>query len=74
MDRTEIEKNLPSDPELAEALKKDREEEWEKTYKTYIGGGKNMIGSRSLPFETKVRILGQFGSTGRAEKMQDYYK
>ncbi len=32
-----------------------------------------MIGSRSLPFETKIRILSQFGSTGKAEKMNQYY-
>lgn len=57
IDKAEIEKDLPSDPELAEALKKDREEQWEKTYKTYISGGKSMIGARSLPFETKIKIL-----------------
>lgn len=33
-----------------------------------------MIGARSLPFDTKIRILGQFGSTGKAEKMLEYYK
>lgn len=73
-EKAEIEKNLPSDPELAEALRKDRQEQWEKTYKTYIGGGENMIGTRSLPFETKIRILSQFGSTGKAEKMREYYR
>jgi len=74
IDKAEIEKDLPSDPELAEALKRDREEQWEKTYKTYIGGQKSMIGARSLPFETKVRILSQFGSIGKAEKMREYYR
>lgn len=74
IDKAEIEKDLPSDPELAEALKRDREEQWEKTYKTYIGGDKTMIGARSLPFETKVRILSQFGSIGKAEKMREYYR
>lgn len=74
IDKAEIEKNLPSDQELAEALKRDREEQWEKTYKTYIGGGKTMIGARSLPFETKVRILSQFGSIGRAQDMLNYYR
>lgn len=74
LDRAEIEKNLPADTDLAEALKKDREEQWEKTYKTYIGGKKTIVGARSLPFETKVRILGQFGSIGRAENMSNYYR
>jgi len=74
IDRAEIERDLPADPELAEALKKDREEQWEKIHKTYIGGGKSMIGSRSLAFETKIKILSQFGSAGKAEKMRDYYK
>lgn len=74
IDKAEIEKDLPSDPELAEALKRDREEQWEKTYKTYIGGQKSMIGARSLPFETKVRILSQFGSIGKAENMSNYYR
>lgn len=32
-----------------------------------------MIGSRSLPFETKIKILSEFGSAGRAEKMVRYY-
>lgn len=72
-DEAEIEKNLPADPQLAEALRADRREQWEKIHKNYIGGGKNMIGSRSLPYKTKIKILSQFGSAGKAEKMRDYY-
>lgn len=67
-------KNLPTDTDLATALKKDKEEQWAKTYKSKIGGGKNLIGTRSLPFETKVRLLSQFGSIGSAENMLAYYR
>lgn len=73
-EKAEFSKNLPADTELAEALKKDKEEQWTKTYKSKIGGSKNLIGTRSLPFETKVRLLSQFGSAGNAEKMLAYYR
>lgn len=73
-EKAEFAKNLPADTELAEALKKDKEEQWTKTYKSKVGGGKNLIGTRSLPFETKVRLLSQFGSVGNAEKMLAYYR
>lgn len=73
-EKAEFEKNLPSDGELAAALKKDKQEEWEKTYQSYIGGGKNVIATRNLPLETKIRILSQFGSVGKAEKMLEYYR
>ncbi|MCB9806913.1 hypothetical protein H6768_03390 [Candidatus Peribacteria bacterium] len=33
-----------------------------------------MIGSRTLPFETKIRLISQFGSIGKAEKMLEYYR
>jgi hypothetical protein len=73
-EKAEFIKNLPADKDLAEALRKDKEEQWTKTYKSKIGGGKNLIGTRSLPFETKVRLLSQFGSVGNAEKMLEYYR
>lgn len=73
-EKAEFSKHLPADTELAEALKKDKEEQWTKTYKSKIGGSKNLIGTRSLPFETKVRLLSQFGSIGSAENMLAYYR
>lgn len=36
-ERAEFSANLPADPEVATALKKDREEEWEKQYKAGLG-------------------------------------
>lgn len=69
-----LDANLPADHELAEALKKDKEEQWEKTYRSHIGGRKEILGTRNLPFETKVRILSQFGSAGKAEQMLEYYR
>jgi hypothetical protein len=33
-----------------------------------------MVGTRTLPFETKVRLLSQFGSAGKAENMLNYYQ
>lgn len=71
---TEFEKNLPTDPELAEALKKDRKEQWAGIQKRYIGGGKNVIATRNLPLKTKIRLLSQFGSAGKAEQMLEYYR
>ena len=73
-EKADFSKNLPADTELAEALKKDKEEQWTETDKSKIGGSKNLIGTRSLPFETKVRLLSQFGSVGNAEKMLAYYR
>ena len=32
------------------------------------------MSTRNVPFETKIRLLSQFGSIGKVEKMEDYYK
>ncbi len=73
-ERAEFETHLPSDRELATALRKDKEEVWEKIYKNYIGGGDGIIGTGNLPFETKIRLLSQFGSVAKAEDMLKYYR
>lgn len=73
-ERAEFEANLPSEPELATALKKDKEDVWEKIYKRYIGGGDGIVGTASLPLVTKIRLLSQFGSVAKAEEMLKYYR
>lgn len=73
-EKREFETHLPTDHELATALKKDKEEVWEKIYKRYIGGGDGIVGTANLPFETKVRLLSQFGSIAKAEEMLQYYR
>lgn len=69
-----FDQDLPPDTELATALRRDKEEQWVKTYKSHIGGGKTTIGTSSLPFETKIRLLSQFGSVGKTEQMLEYYR
>lgn len=73
-EKAAFEANLPADPELAKALKKDREEQWAGIQKRYIGGGKNIIATRNLPTKTKIRLLSQFGSAGKTEQMLEYYR
>jgi len=59
-EKLEQEKDLPGDSELAKALRKDKEEQTRKIYRNYIGGAKNLIGTQTLPLETKIRLLSQF--------------
>lgn len=56
VEEAQITKNLPTDPTLAEAVKKDRIEQIKKSYKASM----NQISTRNLPFGTKIRILSQF--------------
>lgn len=42
--------------------------------KNALGNATGIISTHHLSFETKIRLLSQFGSVGKAEQMTEYYR
>lgn len=73
-DKAIIESNTTEDKDLKKALVEEKTKEWIAVRAQALGNGTGLVSTRNLDFGTKIKLLSQFGSIGKAEQMTEYYR